>query len=1629
MTASPERPRLWPSSPYEIADATRCPSCFAPASPPICDQCGLLLDDPRTPRLVELGGQILSIELKRQAIMDAIRLTQLQAAAAAAAAAMAPPVVEVVSIQDAAPAAVPMAVVDSGPMLLAEPVPAAPAAIVEAPPAAAASPSAPAAPTLPPPFRGEPPVAAAPPAEPRAPRRKLSVPVLLLIVGVTLVGVAAIFFLVYAWFVWGIAVRALIIGAITLASIATASLLRRRSLTATAEGIAVLGVVLLGLDAWAVRANDFFGTGASDPAVYAGVSALVIGVICRVWAGVSRLRGPDVAAALALPAGLGLVIGGVLDLPSTEALVAGLLGAAAGGLLHAVPAPWSSARTGAEAIPERTVLAVIGVASLTAAAAAAALLTADAVPVLVWSTAGVLGVGIAHAVLLRTREGAEPLPAARGLAEVASSVAVAAVGLLGWQLAFRVVEPVYSILVAPLLAVGTAVAVDALRARRGGMKAAWATSGIIGALSVVSVMISWAYTGVGALSSDWSTWTTDPLAVHGGADAPFLALPVAIVLAALLFAAPSLRRRGFGDARVVTAALLILAGAARSGVPALLVGVAVLIAVAATLALVRATSRPGWLLAAASATVIAYGVGTAAPWLWLIGVAIAIALPIAVRALLRPAGEIAVVLAIAPVAIAALSALIAPAALSAVTGMSGGEWQVAVALLQWVALATLAVALIARTDETTRSALALAAWTLVASTLVWTAAGYSFIADAAADAPLRGAIADPALGIVRGVALVAAFALIATGRTRLRGTTAYLSAALVAPSLAYAIHETLGVLGVRNLGAVPIVPVTGAVAVVGIGAWAALARDDTPALRMTRLAADIGAVATALIVVWTIGSEYVWEVWGLAALGFTALAATTGWAAPATSPETDVFATRTTGAPFPAAPRRILVWPAVIALVVAWWSLLGAGTPGTVFTTEVESIPAGVAFIAFAALLVWLRRRGEAAVALGAGLALALWPSAVEGWSGAPLRGTLVAVAAAVICLALSAPPLRGIRPPALAGAGVALVGVALVTIERALNDRPEGSAWLVLLVGVAYASGLGMAVARPADISTRVFALLVPVLALGVSVIALYPSTDVPAVVAVALGVLAALHLGAAALHRLPLTGVTRWTAVGGAAVVATGAMLQGGADDVEWVSLPIAAMLLAGAVLGSLRRRRESQILPGAEAPVWLAGLVLATLPSIIAPAEPARVWTVIVAALVAAAAAALSRIPDSWTVREPSALLLGIAAVAMGARALAEPSLASAEAAAVTAACGAVAVAVLLVATSRADRATWPPTLLAALGSGLLVYVVLARSDGELATSAVTAALGGAVGVVGAALLGIRRWTGVAGVLSIAGLVVAVAACGVRFAAVLTQPGFEADFWVLAGGAIVLAIVLTALRAVPTRKMGSAAGAVLGAAVVAFAAAEFLVLQTQSALAQPEAVQDARTVLTMSVLTAAAVAGAVWRTRIDVTIFIAAAAAAPLFGIAAVAVVGIEPFELVSVPPALGGIAYGAFRLTRDPGVRTWPSLGPWLALLTVPSLVQDFGQTELWRVVALGVVGIAMVVVGAVLRLQAPLVLGSIIVVTHAVAQLWPWIRAGYDVVPWWLWLGIGGALLIFLAATYERRVRQMRTAFVAVTSLR
>ncbi|NUT57957.1 MAG: hypothetical protein HOQ00_03810, partial [Agromyces sp.] len=157
--------------------------------------------------------------------------------------------------------------------------------------------------------------------------------------------------------------------------------------------------------------------------------------------------------------------------------------------------------------------------------------------------------------------------------------------------------------------------------------------------------------------------------------------------------------------------------------------------------------------------------------------------------------------------------------------------------------------------------------------------------------------------------------------------------------------------------------------------------------------------------------------------------------------------------------------------------------------------------------------------------------------------------------------------------------------------------------------------------------------------------------------------------------------------------------------------------------------------------------------------------------------------------------------------------------------------------------------------------------------------------------------------------------------------------------------------------------------------------------------------------------------------------LGGLAALIRGGVEPFDLVTASVGAALIGAGAIRMSRSPELGSWPALGPGLAVLLVPPLLADFVDSDLWRLIALGVVAAAAVVVGAVRRLQAPLLLGGGVLLVHAIAQLWPWISSAYEAVWWWLWLGIAGVILIALAATYERQLRLLKGVVRSISDLR
>ncbi|WP_329212892.1 hypothetical protein OG257_31525 [Streptomyces sp. NBC_00683] len=170
-------------------------------------------------------------------------------------------------------------------------------------------------PVAPPPFAAPParlpaaPFGWGPQAVPAAPAAGASgasgVQNVLLVLGGLLLTIAAIAFTLFSWGEMGIAGRSAVLATVTVAALAAPALLLRRKLSATAEALAALAMVLTVLDAYALHAVALPDT---DGLGFAAVSSAVLTALWTAYGlALGRLRLPLPAAVVAgqLPLVLG----------------------------------------------------------------------------------------------------------------------------------------------------------------------------------------------------------------------------------------------------------------------------------------------------------------------------------------------------------------------------------------------------------------------------------------------------------------------------------------------------------------------------------------------------------------------------------------------------------------------------------------------------------------------------------------------------------------------------------------------------------------------------------------------------------------------------------------------------------------------------------------------------------------------------------------------------------------------------------------------------------------------------------------------------------------------------------------------------------------------------------------------------------------------------------------------------------------------------------------------------------------------------------------------------------------------------------------------------------------------------
>ncbi|MFY1657349.1 SCO7613 C-terminal domain-containing membrane protein [Micromonospora sp. WMMD1274] len=669
------------------------------------------------------------------------------------------------------------------------------------------------------------------------------------------------------------------------------------------------------------------------------------------------------------------------------------------------------------------------------------------------------------------------------------------------------------------------------------------------------------------------------------------------------------------------------------------------------------------------------------------------------------------------------------------------------------------------------------------------------------------------------------------------------------------------------------------------------------------------------------------------------------------------------------------------------------------------------------ALLTPRAVRPLAGVAAAGLVALAVPAVTATPW---PLVLIVDLAAATALLLAAVVRPRGGrVVVPAAASAGAVLLGHALL-----VGCAAPAGAVAVLAVTVVLGAALATLGRRGQDAQP-----VVGGVALAVALLA------VPAGVAVAL-----LGLGAPAWWQLrgataavvvPVVVVLAvrrlWTDLSGYASTGLAVALAGVglgplvAPGGEPVALYAAVGVLLALAAGAGSRPAVAPRAVGAAlaglallAGAWTALLVLANLPvrpgagvpaAATASAETARAGLVLLLLGAAAGAyAATDRRVAWWLAASPfGAVALPVLAEAAGAPWPVVPAVAF----------GIGLAALLAAALTGAHRAVLVP---------LGVVLAVPGFGGLLATRAATLAALGVLVVAGAV-------TGVAGrpaVVRIVGWLGAVtAATGFAVVASLTagQPLRTGAFAVLAVAAVTLhaAPLLRLVRSGGPDGAGAGRAGAWALEASAQAVALLALLLTGGSLRHAAAV---------CVLWGVAVAVRVLRrgeSPAGRRALAAVAAGSELVGgwlvLAARGVVVLEAYTLPAAALALGA---GVLALRHRPGLTSWLALGPGLGAALLPSLVSVLvlGEPQPWRRLALGAAAVAVVFAGAARRWQAPVVLGAATLVPLALHEL----ARGWDLLPRWIFLGLGGLLLIGLAATYERRRRDVVRLREAVARL-
>lgn len=144
-----------------------------------------------------------------------------------------------------------------------------------------------------------------------------------------------------------------------------------------------------------------------------------------------------------------------------------------------------------------------------------------------------------------------------------------------------------------------------------------------------------------------------------------------------------------------------------------------------------------------------------------------------------------------------------------------------------------------------------------------------------------------------------------------------------------------------------------------------------------------------------------------------------------------------------------------------------------------------------------------------------------------------------------------------------------------------------------------------------------------------------------------------------------------------------------------------------------------------------------------------------------------------------------------------------------------------------------------------------------------------------------------------------------------------------------------------------------------------------------------------------------------------------------IGVTAPEAYTMPSAVALLLVGLHRLWRDRDASTGLALVPGLLLATVPTLLWVLVDPLSPRAVLLGAGCLLLVLVGTSLRWNAPLLVGASVGTLVVLRELAPYAAQ----TPQWVLIGVAGTLLTVVGITWERRLRDLRSASAYVGRLR